>query len=274
MLRDPQEVHGVPAGPDVRHRAEVVGERRVVPAARLRVAQRLERQEREAAPQARSRRATRGRSRSRTAPRAPAASRLRPRAAARLVDRRPRRPDHRWEMPRHFTPDEANAELQRDPPARRGARLRTVESSKRLQAKRVELAAKIAGNGGGIDSQAIAELEEAEQRERIEIARCVNAIHGRGAIVKDVDDGSRRLSRAARRRGDPALLAARRGRGCTLARAGRRVRRTQAARSRIGPSNDVMAQTRDRGRGGASRASFSRSSWTRRSAGASSRPRQ
>ena len=40
------------------------------------------------------------------------------------------------------------------------------------------LAAKIAGNGGGIDSPSVAELEEAEQRERIEIARCVNAIHG------------------------------------------------------------------------------------------------
>ena len=58
-----------------------------------------------------------------------------------------------------------------------------------LQAKRVDLAARIAGNGGGIDSQAIAELEEAERRERIGIARCVNAIHGRGAIVKDVDTG-------------------------------------------------------------------------------------
>ena len=47
VLRDPQEVHRVPARPDVRHRAEVVGQRRVVPAARLRVAQRLERHERE-----------------------------------------------------------------------------------------------------------------------------------------------------------------------------------------------------------------------------------
>ena len=32
-------------------------------------------------------------------------------------------------------------------------------------------------------------LEEAEQRERVEIARCVDAIHRRGAIVKDIDEG-------------------------------------------------------------------------------------
>ncbi len=33
------------------------------------------------------------------------------------------------------------------------------------------------------------EENEAEQRARVEIARCVNAIHGRGAIVKDIDEG-------------------------------------------------------------------------------------
>ena len=51
-------------------------------------------------------------------------------------------------------------------------------------------AAKIAGNGGGIDPQRRrTSSNEAEQLERVEIARCVNAIHGRGAIVKDIDEG-------------------------------------------------------------------------------------
>jgi hypothetical protein len=106
-------------------------------------------------------------------------------------------------MPRHFTPDEANAELHEIRPLVE-ALVAHRREQQRLQAKRVELAAKIAGNGGGIDSQTIAELEEAEQRERIEVARCVNAIHGRGAIVKDVDVGL--VDFPARRRGEEILL--------------------------------------------------------------------
>ena len=43
VFRDAQEVHGVPAGPDVGDRAEVVRQRRVVPAPDTRVAQRLQR---------------------------------------------------------------------------------------------------------------------------------------------------------------------------------------------------------------------------------------
>ena len=106
-------------------------------------------------------------------------------------------------MPRHFTPDEANAELHEIRPL-----VEELVSHRReqqvLQARRAELAAKIAGNGGGIDSQALAELEEAEQRERIGIATCVNAIHGRGAIVKDVDEGL--VDFPALRHGEEILL--------------------------------------------------------------------
>ena len=91
-------------------------------------------------------------------------------------------------MPRHFTPEEANDELREIRPLAEELVAHRREQQ-RLQAERVELAAKIAGNGGGIDSQEIADLEEAERRERVEVARCVNAIHGRGAIVKDVDEG-------------------------------------------------------------------------------------
>jgi len=89
---------------------------------------------------------------------------------------------------RHFTPEEANALLPQVRPlveemvARRRALLAA-------QAREEQLGARIAGNGGGIDSRAVADLEEAENRERVEIARCVNAIHERGAIVKDLDAG-------------------------------------------------------------------------------------
>ena len=44
----------------------------------------------------------------------------------------------------------------------------------------------------------------AEQRERVEIARCVNAIHGRGAIVKDIDEGLLDFPRCAH--GEEILL--------------------------------------------------------------------
>ena len=106
-------------------------------------------------------------------------------------------------MPRYFTPDEANAELSEIRPLAEELVSRRREQQ-RLQASRVELAAKIAGNGGGIDSQALAELEQAEQSERVEIARCVNAIHGHGAIVKDLDTGL--VDFPALRRGEEILL--------------------------------------------------------------------
>src|SRR5262249_22845073 len=136
----------------------------------------------------RSRGATRRRSRSRSGPTTATAAAAAPRVAARLVDRRPRRPDHRCRMPRRFTPREANDEL---------AEIRPLveqlvshrQEQQRLQTERQELATRIAGNGGGIDASELGKLEEAERAERIEIARCVNAIHERGAIVKDLDTG-------------------------------------------------------------------------------------
>ena len=106
-------------------------------------------------------------------------------------------------MPRHFTPKEANDELREIRPLVEELVAHRREQQ-RFQGERVELAAKIAGNGGGIDSQAIADLEEAERRERIEVARCVDAIHGRGAIVKDVDEGL--VDFPALRHGEEILL--------------------------------------------------------------------
>jgi hypothetical protein len=91
-------------------------------------------------------------------------------------------------MPRRFTPSEANEELTEIRPlveeivAHRREHLR-------LRLERQALAQRIAGNGGGLEAASLAELEEAERRERVEIARRVNAVHERGAIVKDLDAG-------------------------------------------------------------------------------------
>jgi hypothetical protein len=106
-------------------------------------------------------------------------------------------------MPRHFTPAEANEELREIRPLAEqlvGHR----REQQRLQAEREELAVKIAGNGGGLDPRAVAEAEEAERQARIGIARCVNAIHGRGAIVKDLDEGL--VDFPALREGEEILL--------------------------------------------------------------------
>jgi hypothetical protein len=106
-------------------------------------------------------------------------------------------------MPRYFTRDEANRELLEVRPLVEELVAHRREQQ-RLEATRFGLAAKIAGNGGGIDASVLAEAEEAEQRERVEVARCVNAIHGRGAIVKDVDEGL--VDFPALREGEEILL--------------------------------------------------------------------
>jgi hypothetical protein len=106
-------------------------------------------------------------------------------------------------MPRYFTPDEANQELLEIRPLVEELVTHRREQQ-RVEATRFELASKIAGNGGGIDPDVLAEAEQAEQRERVEVARCVNAIHGRGAIVKDVDQGL--VDFPALRQGEEILL--------------------------------------------------------------------
>ena len=106
-------------------------------------------------------------------------------------------------MPRHFTPESANDALDE---------IRSLveelvahrRAQQRAQDERQELAAKIAGNGGGIDAQRLSDLEAEVERERIGIARCVNEIHERGAIVKDLDEGL--VDFPAEREGEEILL--------------------------------------------------------------------
>jgi len=106
-------------------------------------------------------------------------------------------------MARRFTPGEANEELREIRPLVEELVAHRREQQ-RLQAEREALAHRIAGNGGGIDSGALAELDEAERRERAEVIRYVNAVHERGAIVKDVDTGL--VDFPARLHGEEVLL--------------------------------------------------------------------
>jgi hypothetical protein len=106
-------------------------------------------------------------------------------------------------MPRHFTPASANKALTEIRPlAEELVEHRRLQRD--AQAEQAALAAKIAGNGGGIEAQRLADLEAELERERIGIARCVNAIHERGAIVKDLDDGL--VDFPAQREGEEILL--------------------------------------------------------------------
>lgn len=106
-------------------------------------------------------------------------------------------------MPRHFTPSEADAALAEIRPLVEQLVAHRREQH-RLNTERLQLATHIAGNGGGIDASALGELEESEREVRVEIARCVNEIHQRGAIVKDPDTGL--LDFPALREGEEILL--------------------------------------------------------------------
>ena len=106
-------------------------------------------------------------------------------------------------MARRFTPSEANEELREIRPLVEEL-VEHRREQRRVQAEREALAHRIAGNGGGIDSGTLAGLEEAERRERVEIARRVNAVHERGAIVKDLDTGL--IDFPARLHGEEVLL--------------------------------------------------------------------
>jgi hypothetical protein len=89
---------------------------------------------------------------------------------------------------RHFTRKEANELL----PQVRPLTEQLVEHRASLAAAQVErkkLALQIAGNGGGVDSAGAASLDEQIAREHAGVARCVNAIHELGGVVKDPDTG-------------------------------------------------------------------------------------
>jgi hypothetical protein len=89
---------------------------------------------------------------------------------------------------RHFTPQEANAELEHVRPLveemveRRRAHVAALEQQESLEGR-------IRGNGGGIPPAVLADATAAVEREARELAHAVDAIVERGAEVKDVDEG-------------------------------------------------------------------------------------
>ena len=89
---------------------------------------------------------------------------------------------------RIFTLEEANALLEEIRPLTQELVDRRRALAEARSARR-RLAAQVAGNGGGIDPRAAAELDERVAEELKGLARSVNAIHGLGAIVKDPDEG-------------------------------------------------------------------------------------
>ena len=89
---------------------------------------------------------------------------------------------------RSFTLEEANGLL----PAVKTLTERMVEHRRALAAAQQRYAAfvtRIAGNGGGLNPAEYARTQEQVEQEAAGVARCVEAIHELGALVKDVDEG-------------------------------------------------------------------------------------
>jgi hypothetical protein len=104
---------------------------------------------------------------------------------------------------RHFTPDEANAELV----AVRPLAERMVEQRRahlEALARQEELEGHIRGNGGGIPPAELAETAAEVERVARELAKTIDDIVAHGAEVKDLDEGL--LDFPALRRGETVLL--------------------------------------------------------------------
>jgi len=111
---------------------------------------------------------------------------------------------------RHFSIEEANEALDEVRPLTEelvGHRRALVK----LQERQAAVTTRIAGNGGNVEPHELEDVQERLDEEVAGIARCVARIHEVGALVKDLDVGLVELPGDARRRGDLALLAPRRG---------------------------------------------------------------
>jgi hypothetical protein len=104
---------------------------------------------------------------------------------------------------RHFTPDEANAELDHVRPLVEQLVATRQEHMAALE-RQEELERKIKGNGGGIPpaelASATAEVDDVARQ----LAQLVDEITSHGAQVKDLDSGL--IDFPARRRGETVLL--------------------------------------------------------------------
>jgi hypothetical protein len=106
-------------------------------------------------------------------------------------------------MERLFTPEEANAALERLRPIaeRMVAHRRSLGEA---QLRQAELVTRIAGNGGDLTPGDVRSAAEAVAREADGIAECVRALDDAGVQVKDLDDGL--LDFPAQRDGHDILL--------------------------------------------------------------------
>jgi len=104
---------------------------------------------------------------------------------------------------RHFTPEEANAELAEVRPLveRMVERRRTHAEA---QERQEELEGRIRGNGGGIPPATLAEAAAEIERLERELSGLVDEIVEHGAEVKDIDEGL--IDFPALRRGETVLL--------------------------------------------------------------------
>lgn len=103
---------------------------------------------------------------------------------------------------RYFTVDEANELL----PTVRGLVERLVAHRRALavaSVRHARIAAKIAGNGGGVDPHEVDQLQEQVDAEAERVVACVDELQRLGVLVKDLDEG---LIDFPARRGDEDVL--------------------------------------------------------------------
>jgi hypothetical protein len=89
---------------------------------------------------------------------------------------------------RVFTPEEANAALAQVRPLAEEM-VRERRALVRAGERRAELAARIAGNGGGIAPSELGEVVREFDRAAAAVSSCAERIHDLGALVKDLDAG-------------------------------------------------------------------------------------
>jgi hypothetical protein len=104
---------------------------------------------------------------------------------------------------RHFTPEEANAELEQGRPLVEQLVAGRAEHVAALE-RQEELAGKIRGNGGGIPPAELAEATAEADAIARRLAKLVDEIGEHGAEVKDLDTGL--IDFPALRGGETVLL--------------------------------------------------------------------
>ena len=104
---------------------------------------------------------------------------------------------------RHFTPEEANAELEHVRPLVEQLVTTRLEHSAALE-RQEELEGKIRGNGGGIPPAQLADATAEVEAHARRLAKLVDEINEHGAEVKDIETGL--IDFPALRNGETVLL--------------------------------------------------------------------